>query len=105
MKSTFFLDQFMIREISSQTNDCLYAEQVPNNGLMTCNYDQEKRLAAAKYYEKLANGENIKTSVNMSFGSEGENSSIIETIDGEMVKASLNDFLADGTCVVSGYVS
>ena len=102
-----FEDQKMIREIKNMNDNCIYTEQMPNNGLMTCTYTELQRLAAAQYYQNIDNGAEIESNVSVTFGfgdSEAE-SEIIETIDGEIAEVSLNDFLQDGTCVISGYES
>lgn len=99
----FFADETMTRKIQNQGTNCIYTEEMPNNGLMTCTFLEQKRLAAANYYQKISDGAEVSTKVNITFNNEGSETKVSEEIDGEASELTLNDFLADGTCVVTGY--
>ncbi|NQT71979.1 MAG: hypothetical protein HQ553_04315 [Chloroflexi bacterium] len=58
---------------------CLYTEEMPNGGKMECSYSPEQREVVAQYYRDIA-----------TLG-ESEN------------EGQFEEFMNDGTCIVSGY--
>ena len=50
-----FTDEMMERKILGMVNGkCSYIESMPNNGKMECNYTDDQRTAAARYYNNMA---------------------------------------------------
>jgi hypothetical protein len=69
-----FTDEMMERKILGIVNGkCSYIESMPNNGKMECNYTDDQRTAAARYYNNMTWANPLQT------------------------------FMNDGTCVISGY--
>ena len=69
-----FTDEMMERKILGMVNGkCSYIESMPNNGKMECNYTDDQRTAAARYYDNMTWSNPLQT------------------------------FMNDGTCVISGY--
>ena len=49
-----FTDEMMERKILGIVNGkCSYIESMPNNGKMECNYTDDQRTAAARYYDNM----------------------------------------------------
>lgn len=80
---------------------CQYIEQMPNNGKMECNYSEASRKIAAQYYEDIYSAESGKTEVITDLGT-GETKTTY-MLDGKEVENPLQEFLNNGTCIVSGY--
>lgn len=78
---------------------CHYFEQMPNDGEMNCEYDEDLRITVAQYYKDLAEADTY--SVSFSINSEGATSTY--TIDGVEVENPLQEALDSEACVVSGY--
>ncbi len=90
----------MEREIAGEVDGkCQYVEQMPNGGMMQCNYTEYERRAVAQYYIDLAAAESVGTSVN----SNGSETTAEYTIDGKVVENPLAEAMENGTCVISGY--
>ncbi len=50
----FFTDEMMERKILGIVNGkCSYIESMPNNRKMECNYTDDQRTAAARYYKDM----------------------------------------------------
>ena len=79
---------------------CIYEEQMPNDGLMKCRYDESRRAEAAKYYEAFARSSSFSSESDLSADGEVQSS---ETIDGEPIENPLNETINDGTCEITGY--
>lgn len=60
---------------------CQTTEEMPNKGMLTCNFSESQRKAVAQFIRKSAKAE--------TWGTDD--------------KSPLNDAMQDGTCVVSGY--
>lgn len=84
------------RIIGLVSGECKYEEDMPEGGLMTCNYNASERSAAAKYYADVNAADSTGTSVSTN----GEST---YTINGKEVENPLEEFLNDGTCLISGY--
>lgn len=79
---------------------CVYVEQMPNNGLMTCTYTESARKAVAAYYRELEKASRASTHVKT--GSDGTTETRY-SIDGKEVKNPLQEAMKSGQCVVTGY--
>lgn len=79
---------------------CVYVEQMPNNGLMTCQYTESMRKAVAAYYRDLEQA--TRTSTSLRTGPDGKTETRY-TIDGKDVKNPLQEAMKNGQCVVTGY--
>lgn len=104
-KTTFthpFTGDELTKEIKGiQAGVCVYVEQMPNNGLMTCKYSEGQRAVAAKAYKDQQAAEGGSASA--STGSGGTEAKSAYIVDGKEITNPLQTFLNDGTCVVSGY--
>lgn len=78
---------------------CVYAEQMPNNGSMECEYSEGDRKVVAQYYKDTANAESFDTKAQLG----SENQTVKYKIDGKEVDNPIQTALDKGTCVVKGY--
>lgn len=95
-KCTFvhsFTEETMTKEIFGIVNNtCHYVEQMPYNGLMTCDYTLDTRKVIAQYYKDIASSKNSE--ITSSY-----------TIGGKTVSNPIQEALVTGQCVVLGYNS
>ncbi len=97
-----FTEETMEKEIMGVINEkCHYEEQMPNNGKMTCDYDEDTRMAVAQYYTDIVDNEDDEEGVHIEL--EGEEYEITYTINGEEVLNPLQEVMDRGICVISGY--
>ena len=85
--------------VGTVNGKCQYLEQMPNGGLMTCNYSASERAAVSQYYIDVANATSVSTEAHLS----SEGSEITYTIDGKVVDNPLQETFTNGTCVITGY--
>ena len=64
---------------------------MPNDGLMTCNFDTVQQQKAAQYYEAVAAGSDIVSA--------DENGTTVTRVDGEVVDYGIDM----NACVTTGY--
>ncbi len=96
-----FTGQSMQKRIEGlKDGACLYVEQMPNNGLMTCKYSESLRKAVAAYYRDLDTATRASTSVKT--GTDGQTRTRY-TVDGKEVKNPLQEAMTGRQCVVTGY--
>ena len=101
-----FTGETMTREIVGVNGDkCVYREEMPEDGEMSCNYSETSRVAVAEYYEKIINGEEYSFSSSISILSDDGDDGVTqtETVDGEEIENPLSKSLASGECIVTGY--
>ena len=99
-----FSGQKMQREIVGITDDkCLYTEEMPNNGKMTCRYEIEQLPVIAKYYRDVALAKSHSTSAKITSHGDKQEVKTTYTINGKEVKNPLQECMKNGTCVISGY--
>lgn len=95
-----FTGETMQRQITGLQQDlCVYIEQMPNDGTMTCRYSEADRAAVAEYYARLSGAESMGTSVKTDL----KNTEATYRIDGETVKNPLSAVMKNGVCTVTGY--
>lgn len=70
---------------------CQTTEEMPNDGLMTCNFDTVQQQKAAQYYEAVAAGSDIVSA--------DENGTTVTRVDGEVVDYGIDM----NACVTTGY--
>ena len=106
MFSCIFTHPFSKEELNKhilglESGKCKTQEEMPNKGLMTCNFSEKQRKEVAAYLRKTAKAKTIesKTNINIASGKSKQ----VEKQDGKMVENPLNKAMQDGTCVVSGY--
>lgn len=94
-----FTWEMMKKEIVGISNNkCIYIEEMPNNGKMTCSYnDIERRIAAQFYYHISTNDYSANAST-----SNGKATSTYE-INGKVYNNPLQDFLDNEICIITGY--
>lgn len=93
----------MTREIKGINNDkCVYTEQMPNDGVMDCQYTSEMRTVVASYYKDLEDSESFTTETSAELSSETQVNTTYK-IDDKEVDNPLQEALDTGQCVVSGY--
>lgn len=83
---------------------CGYVEQMPMGGTMQCNYSESERIAAAQVYKDLAMAEATDTTLNI--GLRDGKMETTYTINGKVLDdplQALEEFMNNGTCVISGY--
>jgi hypothetical protein len=80
--------------------NCKTVETMPNNGTLTCELNEEFRLAISKYYKDLLNASNQSVSVQSNLGG---NEEITYTLNGEEVINPSQEAMNQGHCVISGY--
>lgn len=91
----------LTREVFGIINGkCKYVEQMPNNGLMTCNYSESMRRAVAQYQRDIASSGSFGTG--FSTDTSGQTSTTY-TIDGREVENPAQEALNEGVCVITGY--
>lgn len=83
------------------TDNCIYVEQMPNNGKMECSYTENERRAAAQFYKDSAAVESAETNASGNLMT-GEYETT-HTIDGQVVNNPLQEMLDNGSCIISGY--
>ncbi len=99
-----FSGQTMQREIVGITNDeCLYTEEMPNNGTITCRYILEQLAIIAKYYSDVALSESHSTSAEITINGAEQEVKTTYTINGKEVENPMQELLQNETCVISGY--
>ncbi len=99
-----FNGQNMQREIVGITEGkCLYIEEMPNNGQMTCRYDIEQLPVIAKYYRDVALAKSHTTSAKITSHEDKQEVKITYTINGKEVKNPMQECMKNGTCIISGY--
>jgi hypothetical protein len=99
-----FSGQKMQREIVGITDDkCLYTEEMPNNGKMTCRYDLAQLPVIAKYYRDVAMAKSHSTSAKITTQSDKQEVKITYKINGKEVRNPLQECMQNGTCLISGY--
>ena len=99
-----FTGQKMHREIVGITDDkCLYSEEMPNNGKMTCRYDIEQLPVIAKYYRDVALAKSHSTSAKVTMDGDKQELKTTYTINGKEVRNPLQECMQNGTCLISGY--
>ena len=99
-----FNGQKMQREIVGITEGkCLYIEEMPNNGKMTCRYDIGQLPVIAKYYRDVALAKSYSTSAKITSHGDKQEAKITYTINGKEVKNPMQECMKNGTCVISGY--
>lgn len=99
-----FNGETMQREITGLTSGkCHYTEEMPNNGLMECNYLESERMVVSQYYEDIASAESISTNISIDFDPEDTKIENTYTINGKTVSNPLQEALISETCVISGY--
>jgi hypothetical protein len=86
----------MEKEIRMVGDKCNYTEELPNNGLMECNFTESQRKIAAAYYRSVAGSTSFKMKVTIDLGS-GE----VET-DGAGLEQAMTKMMND-VCVFTGY--
>lgn len=92
----------MKREILGMVNGkCKTTEEMPNGGMMNCEFDNDLRVAVAQYYEDLAEASSYGISIHID--SEEETVTATYTIDGKEVENPMQEALDTGACTVSGY--
>ncbi len=91
------------REIVGEADGkCVCVEAMPNNGKMECKYSPQQRAAAAQYYRDMLSYQNMKMNITASTGPDGKTKTVYE-VDGKKIDNPLQDYMDDGTCVISGY--
>lgn len=99
-----FNGQKMQREIVGITEGkCLYIEDMPNNGKMTCRYDIEQLPVITKYYRDVALAKSHSTSAKITSHGDKQEVKTTYTINGKEVKNPMQECMKNGTCVISGY--
>ncbi len=99
-----FSGQKMHREIVGITDDkCLYTEEMPNNGMLTCRYEIEQLPVIAKYYRDVALAKSHSTSAKITIDGDKPKVKTTYTINGQEVKNPMQECMKNGTCVISGY--
>jgi hypothetical protein len=98
-----FSEQPLRRTILGFENGkCQYIEEMPNAGVMTCEYTEDVRKKAAQLYREILSAENIETEINLDIG--GNDSESTTTIDGKKIEDNfLQEAFDSGKCVISGY--
>lgn len=82
---------------------CVYKEQMPNNGLMTCRYTESQRQLAAVYYEDILTADSYGTSIHSELKPDGDQTDVKYYIDDQEVSNPLQTFMENGVCVITGY--
>jgi len=85
----------LTRSIGRVNSDCVLTEQMPNNGKMTCTLRNEDLGPLAMYYEDIALASSVETNY--------QNGKAGYKINDKVVENPLQEFLTDGTCVITGY--
>jgi hypothetical protein len=99
-----FSGQKMQREIVGITdNKCLYTEEMPNNGKLTCRYEIEQLSVIAKYYRDIALAKSHSTSAKITTHGDRQEVKTTYTINGKEVKNPMQECMQNGTCGISGY--
>jgi len=84
-------------------NRCVYEEQMPNGGLMTCHYTLQRLPDIAWFYAHPEAFENMQVSSHTEFVDGKPVTTNRVTVNGKEVKHALNEALEQGECNVSGY--
>lgn len=79
---------------------CHYVEEMPNNGKMECNYEENFRKVAAQYYRDVAVASSSEADLSWKYGEAPE---IKYSINGKEVANPLQEAADTGICLVSGY--
>ena len=96
-----FTGQKMQRKIVGIVDDrCLYTEEMPNNGLMTCKHHIDQLPVIAQHYRVVILAESYSLSASIK---SQEKVKTTYTINGKEVKNPLQECMNNGTCVISGY--
>ena len=99
-----FNGQKMQREVTGIIEEkCVYIEEMPNNGKMTCRYDTEQLPVIAQYYRDLALAESYSTSAKITIQGDQQEVKTTYTINNKEVDNPLQECMQNGTCVISGY--
>lgn len=94
-------ESMMLRNITGLKNGkCVYKEQMPNNGLMTCKFPKKDLANYADEYRKTmpsvdAGNMSVNVSADLVSGQQTSSSSP----DSPLLQSAMNN----GTCVVAGY--
>lgn len=99
-----FNGQKMQREIVGIIDGkCLYTEEMPNNGKMTCKHHIEQLPVIAQHYRDIITAKSSTVSAKIKFHGEEQEVKTTYTINGKEVKSPMQECLNNGTCVISGY--
>jgi hypothetical protein len=99
-----FNGQKMQREIVGIVEGtCLYIEEMPNKGKMTCRYDIGQLPVIAKYYRDVALAKTHSTSAKITSHGDSQEEKTTYTINGKDVKNPMQECMKNGDCVISGY--
>lgn len=77
--------------IGMVADKCQTTEEMPNNGMMTCNFDATQQQKAAQYYEAVAAGSDISSA--------DENGTTVTKVNGEVVEYGIDM----SACATTGY--
>lgn len=80
---------------------CIYIEEMPNNGRMTCRLNETDRKEYATYFEEIAAGNEISTSAEA--GTTADTSTSTTVVDGKPLSFDPNTLFTNGSCEISGY--
>lgn len=99
------MEQRVVRLNSDGT--CEYTQQMPDGGMMTCNFSEETRTAMAGFFRQLASGASVESKVDSRLSldqSGGTTSGSSSTrVNGAPVENTLAQAMASGACQISGY--
>ena len=82
---------------------CHFGEQLPGDGLMTCQFSFDRLPAVADFYANAEKYENMEVSSNTEFIDGVAVTTNTYIVDGEPYDHPIDAALRDGECVVSGY--
>ena len=99
-----FTGETLNKEIKGMIDGkCLYIEEMPNHGLMKCQYNEQQQKAVATYYKDLKNADTYGTKFHAEIGADSQQQTATYTINGQEVNNPLDAVMNDGTCQISGY--
>ena len=88
-----FSGEELTREVVGLDTDgfCVYKEEMPGDGLMTCAYSEKTREVMAQYYEDQARYSSF-AGINITY-----------VLNGKSVENPLDEVMKNGDCTISGY--
>lgn len=80
---------------------CKTTEEMPNKGMMTCQFSEKQGKETAVYLEQVMGAKTTETKATVDLGS--GKTKTRTTVDGKPIADPYTRAMNDGTCVISGY--
>ncbi|MCB1754638.1 MAG: hypothetical protein KDJ38_03900 [Gammaproteobacteria bacterium] len=96
-------DELSRKIVGMEAGKCIYIEEMPQGGKMTCKYPESMLTPIAAYYRKAAKAESFSVNVKSSYSDSAFESESTYSLNGKVVENPLQEVLENGVCVISGY--